>query len=102
MLSTSNLFLIILALATFHSGTLINGEIIYLNIEINTLLCNILYFYLGFLIFFYVLHKVILKGDKLKKSHPLLYNILILLAFGFLYSFHQLSLKIISLIVKNI
>lgn len=45
-----------------HSGGLINGELLSLNFEINSYICNILDLYLGFTLCLYVIHLVIKKG----------------------------------------
>lgn len=94
-----------------HSATRswrFNGELLSLNLEINSYICNILDLYLGFTLCLYVIHLVIKKGDKLKKSYPLVYNFIIIGLFSclviivifFLYILHRFLNEIFSYVVK--
>lgn len=104
--------LIYLIFLTFlaHSGTFIDGELLNLNLEINQMICKLLYSYLGFLLSLDVIYLIIIKGDKLKNNYSLVYNGLILIFLGglviftflFLYNLNGLCINIISLTVKYI
>lgn len=91
-------------------GGLINGELLSLNFEINSYICNILYLYLDFTLCLCVIHLVIKKGDKLNKSYPLVYKFiviglfscLLIIAIFFLYNLHGLLNEIIGFVVKMI
>jgi hypothetical protein len=94
----------------FHSDSFTNGELLSLNLEINSYMCSILYSSIGFFLSLHLILLVIKNGDKLNKSYPLVYKSLIIIIFltsvifaiSFYYNLNGLFNEIIILLAKYI
>ena len=94
----------------FHSDSFTNGELLSLNLEINSYMCSILDSSIGFFLSLHLILLVIKNGDKLKKSYPLVYNSIIIMIFfisvifaiSFYYNLNGLFNEIIIVLAKYI